>query len=133
MTEDDILNAACIHLELLSPRPMIIWENRRWDGDPATLVIVDTVPGEAERRALGGTHEFTGIFQATVRVLGNTGSDEALIVARRIQDHFYNAVLSGARVDHYPRRLSGYADGDTHYRVPVQVRYRGFSKPVTNL
>lgn len=131
MTEDDILNAACVLLESLSPRPHIVWENKRWDGDQDTLLIVETIPGDAERRGLSGTHEFTGIFQVTVRVLGNTGSDEALIVARRVQDRFYNSILSGARVNHYPRRLSGYPDGP-HYRVPVQVRYQGFSKPVAN-
>jgi len=129
MTEDDVLNAAAEHLSALSPRPHVIWENLRWRGEDDTLIIVETVPNQPERMSLGGTHEFSGIFQATVRVAGNTGSNEALIIARRIQDHFYNAVLAGARVVHYPHRRSGYADGDSYYRMPVQVRYQLFSKP----
>lgn len=129
MTEDDILNAAAVHLTTLSPRPHIVWENQTWQGEDHTLLIVETVPHDPFRRGLGGTHEFTGVFQVSVRVLSNTGSDEALTVARRVQNHFYNAVLAGARVNHFPHRLSGYPDGATHYRMPVQVRYQGFMKP----
>ena len=128
MTEDDIINAACVRLFNLSPRPNIVWENQHWNGDDDTLLIVESIPGRPERRALGHTHEFIGIFQVTVRVLGDQGTNEALLVARKVQDLFYDSNLAGASVDHYPHRLSGYPDG-SHYRMPVQVRYRGFLKP----
>ena len=129
MTEDDIINAACEKLASLSPRPNIVWENQHWSGDDDTLMIVESIPGRQERRALGHTHEFYGIFQVTVRVLGDSGTNEALIIARKIQDLFYNTDLAGADVTHYPHRLAGYSDGGSHYRMPVQVRYRGFLKP----
>lgn len=130
MTEDDILNAAAVLLASLDPRPNIVWENLHWEGDDETLLIVETIPGQPEREGLGGTHRFEGIFQVTVRVLAKSGVDEALTIARRVQDLFYEADLAGARVSHYPHRVSGYPDGGTHYRMPVQVRYLGFSKPV---
>lgn len=129
MTEDDILNAAALLLTSLSPRPSIVWENQHWEGSDDTLLVVETIPGLPERKGLGGTHQFDGIFQVTVRVRAETGVNEILTIARSVQDLFYNSVLAGARVDHYPHRMSGYSDGGTHYRMPVQVRYLGFSKP----
>lgn len=130
MTEDDIINAACTLLHNLSPRPFIVWENKHWEGEDSTLLIVESIPNEPVRRGLTGTHQFEGIFQVTVRVPSETGVNSALIIARRIQDAFYNVNLAGARVNHYPHRVAGYSDGGTHYRMPVQVRYLGFMKPV---
>ena len=129
MIDDSILLAAEQHLLALSPRPFIVWENDKWDQDDQTLLIIESIPGEPLRRSLAGTHEFTGIFQVSVRVPNFTGVTEAARIATSIQLHFYGAVLDGARVTHLPRRVAGYKDGDTHHRIPVQVRYRGFSKP----
>lgn len=128
MTEDDVILAACEHLLLLSPRPSIVWENVKFDGSDDALLVVESIPSRPEARSLGGTHEFSGIFQVSVLVPRNSGTGDALQIARDVQHHFYGAQLSFAKVIHFPFRKTGYDDG-VNYRMPVQVRYQGFSQP----
>lgn len=130
MNHPDILLAAAEHLMTMSPRPaVVVLENIKYDNVQGTHFVVEEVPGDTLRLGLQGTHRFDGIFQVSVVVPLGQGVNEAKILTRRLCDHFYGVVLSGARVDHYPRVVTPYSDQGVWYRIPVQVRYRGFSQP----
>lgn len=128
MNTEQIYDALCLHLQAMSPRPSIVWENRKWKGSDDTLLIIEDIPGRPDRRSLAGVHSFTGIFQVTVAVPLLQGVDDAKKIITRLQNHFYNYSSQGLEVRHFPEQKPGYSDG-VLYRIPVQVRYQCFSQP----
>ena len=131
MATDTELRAALDgHLANMPGAPVIDWENVGLDQDQQTYLSQSILPSEgiSVGRSVGGSDLLAGLYQVTVNVPKGQGKAVYVAEVERLKARF---VRSSSLIEGTTRVIiskvwanSAITD-DTHFRVPVSIRYRG--------
>jgi hypothetical protein len=118
---------------VLSPALPVAWPNVAFTKPVGGYLRVTHVPNIARRLFIGSTdpHQRLGLLQVDVFAPLNKGASTATEIAGKVAEHFpcdFRMISDGvtARVTKAPDVAQAMAD-DTHWMVPVMVRYEVFA------
>ena len=129
-TETELRAALDGHLAVMPGAPAIDWDNVGLDQDQQTYLSQNLLPAEdvAVGVEVGGSDVLAGIYQIIINVPKGTGKAGHVAELERIKAHFVrsSSLTEGStRVVLHKIWANGAVTDDTHYRVPVSIRYRG--------
>ena len=131
MATDTELRAALDgHLANMPGAPVIDWENVGLDQNQQVYLSQSILPSEgiSVGRSVGGSDVLAGLYQVTVNVPKGQGKAVYVAEIERIKAHF---VRSSSLIEGTTRVViskvwdNSAVSDDTHFRVPVSIRYRG--------
>lgn len=129
-TETELRTALDEHLDNMPGRPPVDWDNVGLDQTPTIYLSQNLLPAEGDTvgRDVGGSDVLAGLYQIIISVPKGKGKAGHVAELERIKAHF---VRSSSLIEGSTRVVlskvwanSAIAD-ETHYRVPVSIRYRG--------
>lgn len=130
----DISAALSNHLNTISPKPAIAWENYPYTPVDDTLYVRETLlPGDVTAAAVGSASQdhTIGIYQVDVFSPLNRGKADAVAQADAIADHFkrgtiltYNGV--NVRMQNVSRG-TGQMDGGKYWQIPVLITFEVYT------
>lgn len=131
-SESELRKALDSHLDSMPGRPPVAWENTPFDQTQELYYAQNLLPAEdvTVGRAQGDSDVLAGLYQITINVPKTSGKAGHVTELERIKSHFVRSasiVEGGTRVVISKIWANTAQEDDTHFRVPVSLRYRAMS------
>ena len=130
MTNETILTSVFTKLSTISGLPKIFYPNVSYTTVPSEYIAVYVIPAPTENASIDGCEYQYGIIQIDAVTLDGVGAINASKLADKIITAFkVGTVIATGLTVHKPSYASGGMNtGDGHYKVPVTIRYKSYSK-----
>lgn len=131
-SEFELRKALDSHLDSMPGRPPVAWQDVTFTQTKELYLSQNILPTEGVTvgRAVGDSDVLAGLYQITINVPKGNGKAGHVAELERIKSHFTRSgsiVEGGTRVVISKIWASTAREDDTHFRVPVSLRYRGMS------
>ena len=128
--ETELRTALDNHLDNMPGRPPVDWDNVGLDQTPTIYLSQNLLPAEGDTVGVevGGSDVLAGLYQIVINVPKGSGKAGHVEELERIKARFVrsSSLIEGStRVVISKVWANGAIPDDTHYRVPVSIRYRG--------
>ena len=128
--ETELRTALDSHLDTMSGRPPVDWDNVGLDQSPDIYLSQNLLPAEGDTVGVevGGSDVLAGLYQIVINVPKGSGKAGHVAELERIKAHFVRSsslVEGSTRVVISKIWANSAIPDETHYRVPVSIRYRG--------
>ena len=128
--ETELRTALDDHLDIMSGRPPVDWDNVGLDQSPDIYLSQNLLPAEGDTVGVevGGSDVLAGLYQIVINVPKGSGKAGHVAELERIKAHFVRSsslVEGSTRVVISKIWANSAIPDETHYRVPVSIRYRG--------
>jgi len=130
MTNETILTSVFTKLSTISGLPKIFYPNITYTTIPSEYIAMYVIPAPTENASIDGCEYQYGIIQIDCITLDGIGAINASKLADKIITAFkVGTVITAGLTVHKPSYASGGMNtGDGHYKVPVTIRYKSYSK-----
>ena len=130
MTNETILTSVFTKLSTISGLPKIFYPNITYTTIPSEYIAVYVIPAPTESISIDGCEYQYGIIQIDAVTLDGIGAINTSKLADKIITAFkVGTVITTGLTVHKPSYASGgMNDASGHYKVPVTIRYKCYSK-----
>ena len=132
MSETNLRAALDQHLSQMASAPPIAWENAPFTQDGQTYLVQNIMPAQTQTIGMeqGGSDLLAGVYQVAVYAPKGRGKGAALTEVERITSRFTRGltVTFGDTVVSLQKVwTSPSISTETHYIIPVSIRYRAIT------
>jgi len=130
MTTETILTSIFTKISTISGLPKVFYPNVGYTTVPAEYMAVYVIPAPTENASIDGCEYQYGIIQIDAVSLDGVGAINASKLADKIITAFKvgTVIATGLTVNKPSYASGGMNDGSGHYKIPITIRYKCYSK-----